>query len=302
VKKSSLAPILLLAPLLLVMAVFLIGLTDGILQGLGYIPAFGMEKLSFDYFKEVLSNKNLLASIGISLYIAIISASVSTVLAVALCFALVTLKKDSGFLYAIIRFPMFFPWVVTGLTMIHLLSSGGWLARLFVRLGFGAVVFEKILYSSGQTGIIFAFVWACTPFACFLIQSVMSHISVTFGEAASNLGAALWRRFWFVTLPMCRPVIRNTFLILLLSCFGSYEIPVLLGMTIPRALPVEIYYQYSRGDLRQRPYAMALNTIMLAIALVLAGIILIVGKKREKNFTTENTELIGGKMRRGENR
>jgi len=288
VKKSKLAPALLLAPLLLVMAVFLTGLADGILQGLGCIPAFGLERLTFDYFKAVLMNQNLLASIVISLYVATVSASAATILAVALCFALVTLKKDSGFLYAVIRFPMFFPWVVTGLSMIHLLSGGGWLARLFARLGLGAAVFQNLLHSPGQAGIIIAFVWACTPFACFLIQSVMSHLTDTFGEAAANLGATLWRRFWYVTLPMCRPVIRNTFLILLLSCFGSYEIPVLLGMTIPRALPVEIYYQYSRGDLQHRPYAMALNTIMLAIALALAGIILIAGRGKKQEAARED--------------
>ena len=288
---KKLAPALLLAPLVLVMAVFLTGLIDGILQGFGYIPAFGLQRLSLDYFKAVLTNQNLLASIGISLYVATVSASVATILAVALCFALVTLKKDSGLLYAVIRFPMFFPWVVTGLSMIHLLSGGGWLVRLFSRLGLSglAAVFGNVLYSSGQTGIIIAFVWACTPFACFLIQSVMSHLTETFGEAAANLGATLWRRFWYVTLPMCRSVIRNTFLIILLSCFGSYEIPALLGMTIPRALPVEIYYQYTTNDLRHRPYAMALNTIMLAIALTLAGIILIAGRsKNQKGAAREN--------------
>ena len=274
--NGRLVPALLLAPLMLVLAVFLIGLGDGILQGFGFIPSFGMRRLTFDYFRAALADPNLRSGLGISLYIAAVSASGATILGVVLSFALVTLKKDRGPLYAVIRIPMFFPWIVTGLAMTHLLSGGGWLARLFGAFGFAGVaaVFDRVLYSPGHGGVIIAFIWACTPFACFMIQAVMSQVTDTLGEAAANLGANLWRRFWFVTLPVCRPLIRNTFLIVLVSCFGVYEIPALLGMTVPRALPVEIYYQYGFPDLLHRPYAMALNTVMLAGSLVIAGVVL----------------------------
>jgi putative spermidine/putrescine transport system permease protein len=282
-KKSKLAPVLLLAPLFLIMAVFLTGLAGGILQGFGYIPAFGLEEFSLRYFKEVLTDPNLLRSIGISLYMAVVSTTIATALAVLLCFALVTLKQDSGILYAVIKIPMFIPWVVTGLLMIHLLSGGGWLVRVFAWLGLdsASAAFGNVLHSPGQLGIIIAFVWACTPFACFLIQAIMSQVTDTLGEAAANLGAGLWQRFWNITLPLCGPAIRNTFLILLLSCFGSYEIPTLLGMTIPRALPVEIYYQYNHYDLRHRPYAMAITTIMLVLALAMAGLVLLAGRRKK---------------------
>ena len=279
-KKSKLVYVLLMIPFFLIMTVFLLSLVDGVLQGFGYIPAFGLEEFTMEYFQMVFSSPNLPKSIGISLYVASVSAMMATALAVLLSFALVNTKKDRGVLYAVIRVPMFVPWVVTGLMMIHLLSGGGWLARLVSELGLGAFAraFEHVLYSPGQAGIIIAFVWACTPFACFLIQTVMSRVTDTMSEAAANLGAGLWRRFWNVTLPLCRPVISNSFLILLVSCFGSFEIPTMLGMTMPRALPVEIYYQCTNQSLANRPYAMALNSIMLVLALVLTGAVLMVGR------------------------
>jgi len=211
-------------------------------------------------------------------------------LAVALSFSLVTLKKDSGVLYGIIKMPMFIPWIVTGLLMTHLFSGGGWLVRLFIHLrldGF-AVAAGRILHSPGHTGVIIAFIWAATPFACFMILSVMSQVTETLGEAAANLGASLWQRFWHISLPVCRPAIRNTFIILLVSCFGSFEIPALLGMTVPRALPVEIFHQYNHFDLRNRPYAMAINTVMLALALAMAGFVVLLGRKRKKEEAGEN--------------
>jgi putative spermidine/putrescine transport system permease protein len=59
----------------------------------------------------------------------------------------------------------------------------------------------------------------------------------------------------------------------MITCFGSYEIPMLLGITMPRTLPVEIYYQYEHFDLQHRPYAMALNTVLILISMGIAFII-----------------------------
>ncbi len=274
-RTSKRTLVILITPFVMTLLIFLVGLADGILQGFGYVPAFGLDQFTLDYFKYALSDPNVLSGIRISLYVALVSASITILLAVLISYALVTLKKEHGLLYSILRIPMYIPWVVTGFLMIILLAGGGWLARLFTALGMPSLAkaMANALHSPGQAGIILAFIWASTPFACFLIQSVMSSVTDTLGEAAANLGAGLWRRFWNITLPLCFPVIRSTFLIVLVSAFGSYEIPALLGMTKPRALPVEIFYHYNQFDLTHRPYAMALNTIMLIIALALAGLI-----------------------------
>ena len=278
------APWLFLSPLLMVLFVFLIGLVIGILQGFGYAPAFGLEQFTVSYFQKVLSQDTLMASVGISLYISFSAAGISVILAVLLCFALISLKQERGLLAAILRIPMFIPWVVTGLMMTQLLSGSGWLARFTAAIGLEgiAALFARVLYQPNHFGIILAFIWACTPFACFMLQTVMAQINDTLGEAAANLGAGRWRVLWNVTLPLCVPVVRNTFLILLLSCFGNYEIPKILGMTMPRALPLEIYYQYNHFDLQHRPYAMALNAIMLAIAMLLTTGVLWLGHRWRK--------------------
>ncbi|MEG0108931.1 MAG: spermidine/putrescine ABC transporter permease, partial [Lachnospiraceae bacterium] len=52
---------------------------------------------------------------------------------------------------------------------------------------------------------------------------------------------------------------------------GAYEIPFILGVTSPKALPVLAYIQYTHPDLHNRPYAMALNGIIIIISLVSAG-------------------------------
>ena len=57
--------------------------------------------------------------------------------------------------------------------------------------------------------------------------------------------------------------------------FGAYELPMLLGSTLPKALPVETYISFANPDLRQRPYSMAMNGVLLLVSLIFAIIYLL---------------------------
>ncbi|GMO31180.1 MAG: ABC transporter permease subunit [Termitinemataceae bacterium] len=272
---NKLIPFLLLLPFLIVIMFFLAGLFDGIIQGFGYIPAFNLKRITLHYFVNVLSDKYLLASIGSSLYIAFTSAVISIFLATFISYCLVTLKKEHGVFGIALQIPMFVPWMTTALLTMQMFSGSGWIARFFYAIGLenAAAALSHFLYQPNQLGIIVAFVWACTPFGCYFLLTVMSNINSSFVEAASTLGSDSWRAFWNVTFPLCLPSIKNIFLIFVITCFGNYEIPMLLGMTMPRTLPVEIYYQYLHFDLAHRPFALALNTILISISVAIAFVI-----------------------------
>ncbi len=77
------------------------------------------------------------------------------------------------------------------------------------------------------------------------------------------------------------PAIRKAFLIILTFSFGAYELPFLLGPTIPKALPVQAYIEYIHPDLRHRPYAMAMNGLILIITWTMAGIYYFINKKKK---------------------
>ena len=56
-------------------------------------------------------------------------------------------------------------------------------------------------------------------------------------------------------------------MIIFIFAFGGYELPFLLGVTTPKALPVQAYLAYTSPDLRERPYAMAMNAVILLLSL-----------------------------------
>ena len=93
-------------------------------------------------------------------------------------------------------------------------------------------------------------------------------------ETQREIWAQVNGALWNVTLPLCKPAILNSGLIIFCYSFGAYELPLLLGSTLPKALPVQTYIEYTHPDLTHRPYAMALNMIMLLICLDCGGSIL----------------------------
>ena len=128
--------------------------------------------------------------------------------------------------------------------------------------------FPLLLHDPHGIGIILAYLWKEIPFIIYFVIALMANINRNLGEAAVNLGAGRWTAFWKITLPLCKNTIISGFLILFVFALGAYELPFLLGATTPKALPILAYQQYIHPDLKNRPYAMALNGIIILISLV----------------------------------
>lgn len=270
--RKKIVPYVLLIPQILLTILFLIGLWTGITQSLGVIPAFGLEELTTQYYKEVLSRPDMLASVLYSLKIALISAIVATVGGVLVCAALTMNGKVEGFYGRLLQLPIIVPHVVVALFVINIFAQNGILARLAYLAGFivDQQEFPRIIYSESGLGVILAYVWKELPFIVYFIIALMANINGSLGEAARNLGAGKWQSFFKVTLPLCKNTILSGFLIIFVFALGAYEIPVLLGATLPKALPVLSYHQYIHPDLKNRPYAMALNGIIIIISMISA--------------------------------
>ncbi len=284
--RRKLTPYILLVPQALLTILFLIGLVNGITQSLGVIPAFGLTEPTLLYYKEVLTKPDLLKSVLYSLKIAFSSALLSTAAGVMLCALLVTSRKTKGKMMRIVQLPIIVPHVVVALFVINICSQNGLLARVCCRLGIigEQQEFPMIIYDSHGIGIVIAYLWKEIPFIIYFVIALMANIDGKLGEASVNLGADKIQTFFRVTLPLCIHTICSGFLIIFVFALGAYELPFILGATTPKALPVQAYIQYTHPDLRNRPYAMALNGIIIVISLVSAWIYFILMRKNLKKF------------------
>ena len=157
---------------------------------------------------------------------------------------------------------------MVALFVVQICGQTGLLARLGYALGLleDYNQFPQLLYTPSYFGTILAYLWKEIPFVAYFVLAFMSSISDTLGEAAENLGAAPLRSFFEVTLPLSLRVIGKAFLIIFIFAFGGYELPLLLGSTLPKALSVTTYLSYMNPDLLQRPLAMAMNGTMLLLS------------------------------------
>ena len=187
----------------------------------------------------------------------------------------------------VIQLPIIVPHVVTALFIINIFSQNGILARIANWMGLinDQQQFPMFLYDANGIGIIMAYLWKEIPFIIYFVIALMANINGKLGEAAVNLGAGKWTAFRKVTLPLCKDTIISGFLIIFVFALGAYELPLILGATVPKALPILAYQQYIHPDLRNRPYAMALNGIIMIISLIGALIYFVMMQKNIKELT-----------------
>lgn len=276
-------PYILIMPIVLLGVLFIFGVLNGIVQSFGYIPAFDLTNITLDYYIEILNNPTFLDSLKVSLQISIISSVLAVILGTILTAALVYTGHTEGKVIQVIKLAILIPHTIVALFTISVLSQNGLIARLFYHLGLINVQgdFPLLLYTKNNFGIILGYIWKEVPFVAYFSLALMSSINNTLGEASENLGASKLKSFFYITLPLSMPAIRKAFLIILTFSFGAYDLPFLLGATMPKALPVQAHIEYIHPDLRHRPYAMAMNGLILIIAWTIAGIYYLITKRKK---------------------
>ena len=266
--KKKMTPFWLLLPFLLLTGIVFVSVWNVLVQSVGYIPAFGLTVPTWKYYAQVFTHPDFLQSVWVSLRIALWSAVLSAVLGVLVSMALIRCGKTRGGMLYAVRLPILVPHAVVAVFVIQIFSQTGLAARFAYMLGLleDSAQFPQLLYTSGYWGAILAYLWKEIPFVAYFVLAFMSSISDTLGQAAENLGACPLRSFWEVTLPLSVPVIAKAFLIIFIFAFGGYELPLLLGSTLPKALTVQTHLVYMSPDLLQRPLAMAMNGVVLLLS------------------------------------
>lgn len=69
------------------------------------------------------------------------------------------------------------------------------------------------------------------PFAYILIGGIFRNMDANLEEAATILDTPKWKTMFRITLPMVKPAILSTILLVFGSAMGSYPVPHYLGLT-----------------------------------------------------------------------
>jgi len=262
----------LIAPLAIVVKIAFSGVADGMPP---YEPLLqwqdGWPRLagSLDAFTLVLTDPFYRRALFVSLRIALVATLVCLLIGYPMALAVAhAAPHRRNLLLLLLMLPFWTGFLMRINAWIGLLNDAGWLPRAIVAFGITTTP-PHLLYT--DFAMYLGLVYAYLPFMVLPLYASLSRLDPTLLEAAADLGAAPWRSFCRVTLPLSLPGVAAGCALVFIPSVGEYVIPELLGgpgaQTIGRTLWTEFF------DNRDWPTASALATVVLLLLLVLPALV-----------------------------
>jgi spermidine/putrescine transport system permease protein len=118
--------------------------------------------------------------------------------------------------------------------------------------------------------VIVGLVYVHLPFMVLPLYANLEKHDPTLLDAAQDLGANAWQRFWRVTFPLSLPGVFAGSALVFIPAFGIFAIPDILGGTSGIMIGNVIKQQFL--DTRDWPFGSVLSMVLTVVAIGLAGI------------------------------
>ena len=262
--------LLLLAPALLVLGgLFLGGFGLTLLRSLRYAPALGQTEPDLAAFQAIFTSAGFRKSLALSLWIATVSTVIAASLAVASALLLRQSFPGRSLISFLVQLTLTVPHIVGAIGILYLFSQSGAFARLAHAAGLIATPgeFPALTQDPYAIGIILLYVWKELPFITLVLLANLQSLDQDYESVARSLGASRWQGFRHVLLPLMAPGLLGASALVFAFAFGAYEVPLVLGASSPKALPVLAWQAYTDTDLSSRPEAMAMAVVIAGIGL-----------------------------------
>ncbi|MEQ1577513.1 MAG: ABC transporter permease, partial [Hyphomicrobium sp.] len=206
---------------------------------------------STKWYSGLLQNEGLMDAAWVTLWVAIISATLATILGTMAALVLTRMGRFNGrtLFSGLIFAPLVMPEVITGLSMLLLFVAINW------DRGFWTVVIAHTTFTM------------C--FAAVVVQARMVDFDKSVEEAAQDLGASPVATFFQVTLPIIAPSVISAWLLSFTLSLDDLVIASFASGPGATTLPMKIYSQVRLGV---TPEINAISSLM--IGFVTVGVLL----------------------------
>jgi spermidine/putrescine transport system permease protein len=217
---------------------------------------------SLRWFVAAWNNEHVIETALRSLNIAVIAASIATVVAAMAAIATTRTAPYRGltFKYAFINQPLMVPEIVTAVALLIFFS------RVKVWTGY-----------SGLGYLIAAHTAFCIPFAYMPIRARLESMDLTLERAAADLYATPWQAFRRVTFPLLWPGILSGYMLAFVISLDDVVITEFVKSGGQDTLPT-----YMLGQIRRAvtPETNAISTVFLVISVVIVTVFFLINRKR----------------------
>ena len=226
------------------------------------------------WYGEMINDEQVILSLWNSLFVAVISTAVSTVLGTLAAMAMERFRFFGKLaMDALLYLPIIIPDIAMAIMLLIFFNLSGigfepWKVELFgVRL---AVPYSVII---GHVAFNISFV-------AVVVRARLSQMDRTLEEAANDLYADSWMTFRRITLPMMMPGILGGALLAFTLSLDDFVITFFTSGAGFNTLPVRVFGMIKKGV---TPKINAVSTLMLAASLLFVIISLVARKGGEES-------------------
>ena len=232
-----------------------------------------------DLFTSRLAKTNLWLPLLNTVILSVLTCFISIIFGGLFAFLVTrTDMKFKKYLSSIFIFPYIMPQWTLAVVWQHMFysnkvtgTSDGLLAAIF-HIYFPSWWCQGVFPSAVVLGLHYA------PFAYILIGGIFKNMDANLEEAATILDTPKWKIMCKVTLPMIKPAILSTILLVFGSAMGSYPVPHYLNLTTLSTKYISMNSMYT-GE-----------ASILAIIMMIFGVLILgmnqMSLKSRKNYTT----------------
>ena len=203
-------------------------------------------EFSLRWFRAVFEHSDFMQSFWNSLWLALASATIATLLAVPAGMAITRYAfPGRDFLNALFLSPLIIPHLVLGVALL----------RMFALVG-----------GTGSFGfLIFAHALIVTPYTLRLVVAALVGFDRSAEQAALSLGASQATVFKRITLPMILPGVTGGWLLAFINSFDEVTMSIFVTSPSTVTLPVRMY-MYATESID--PLMAAVSALMVAVTAV----------------------------------
>ena len=200
------------------------------------------------WYGKLLADDNMLQAAGNSLFIAVVSSTVATVLGTMAGIAMHRWRPK--LLPFLVLTPVAMPEILLGVSLLLFFRQ-----VLDLTLGLFSILAAHITFSIG--------------FVAIIVRARLAGMDESLFEAARDLGATPWRTFRRVTLPLILPGIVAGYLMAFTLSIDDFVITFFVAGVGMSTLPLQIY---SMIKVAVTPEVNAVSTLLMALTLSLIAL------------------------------
>ena len=201
-------------------------------------------------------------------------AALTTLACLLLAFPLAALiarspKKYRDLLLLLVILPFWSNFLIRVYAWMIILGPNAALAR-FVNGALGLAGFEPVPLLFSGFAVLTCLVYVHLPFMVLPLYANLEKHDQALLDAAQDLGASAWQRFWRITFPLALPGVYAGSALVFIPALGIFAIPDILGGPNDTLIGNLIKQQFL--ETRDWPFGSVLSIVLTVAALALAGV------------------------------